>query len=100
MGKNTFKTSVKDNQVTVPLSLFDSQPFQVISPEKFQYEIAVEKKPDNTYAALLLKCTHYQNQLTVTGKFDKAGNVIRGSEELSLEKLDTRIIKNNLLIHL
>ena len=110
IGKNSFKPVIKDNQVEVPLSLFDSQAFQVVSPEKYQYEIAVEKKAAGIYTALLLRCTHYQNQLTPTGngftcpahgsRFDKEGNVLRGPAETALQHLNTQIIKNNLLIHL
>ena len=110
MVGNTFKPAVNNNQVEVPLSMFENQPFQVISPAKYEYEIAVEKKPDNTYKALLLKCTHYQNQLTTTGngftcslhgsKFDKEGNVLKGPAENPLQELKTQIIKDNLLIHL
>ncbi len=107
---NTFKPIVNNNEVEVPLSLFDSQPFQLISPKKFEYEIAVERKSDNTYKALLLRCTHQDNQLGTTGngfncslhgsKFDKEGNVIKGPAEMPLQQLKTRIINNNLLIHL
>lgn len=110
MINNAFKPVVNNNQVAIPLSLFDNQPFQVISPAKFEYEIAIEKKADNSYNALLLKCTHYENQLTATGnayicnahgsKFDKAGNVIKGPAATPLQQLKTRIIKNNLLIQL
>ncbi|MEO7523224.1 MAG: Rieske 2Fe-2S domain-containing protein [Ferruginibacter sp.] len=110
LAKTTFKPVVKNDQVEVPLSLFKSQAFHVISPEKYEFEISVEKKPDNTYMALLLKCTHYNNQLTTTGsgffcslhgsKFDKNGDVQRGPADQPLEQLKTQIVDNNLLIHL
>lgn len=109
-GSNAFKPEVKDNLVEVPLSMFEKQPFQVISPDKYEYEISVEKKAGNSYKALLLKCTHYQNQLTTTGngficslhgsKFDIEGNVTKGPAENSLQELKTQIIKENLIIHL
>lgn len=110
VAKNTFKPQVKDNKVEVPLSLFDSQPFQVVSPARYEYEIAVEKKNDNSYKAILLKCTHYNNQLTTTGngftcslhgsRFDKDGNVLKGPAEIPLQQLKTQIVNNNLLIQL
>jgi Rieske Fe-S protein len=110
VAKNTFRPVIKDNEIEVPLSLFETQPFQVISPAKYNYEIAVEKKQDNTYKALLLKCTHQENQLTPTGngficnlhgsKFDKQGLILKGPAENPLQQLNTRIVNNNLLIHL
>lgn len=110
VAKNTFRPVIKDNEIEVPLSLFETQAFRVISPSKYEYEIAVEKKPDNTYKALLLRCTHLDNQLTTTGngftcslhgsKFDKEGQVLKGPAENPLQQLTTRIVNNNLLIHL
>lgn len=109
-GNNSFRPVVKDNLVEIPLSMFDQQAFHIISPAKYEYEISIEKKPDNTYKALLLKCTHYQNQLTTTGngftcslhgsKFDKQGTVTKGPAEIPLQELKTQITKENLLIHL
>ncbi len=109
-ASSTFKPVVNNNEIEVPLSLFNNQPFQVISPEKFDYEIAVEKKSDNTYKALLLRCTHQDNQLTTTGngfncslhgsKFDKEGNVIKGPADIPLQQLKTRIENNHLFIHI
>ncbi|MEO8772116.1 MAG: Rieske (2Fe-2S) protein [Ferruginibacter sp.] len=109
-GNNTFRPVVNNNQVEVPLSIFDNNAFQVISPAKYEFEISVEKKPDNTYKALLLKCTHYQHQLTTTGngftcslhgsKFDKEGNVLKGPAETPLQELKTQIVKDTLLIQL
>jgi Rieske Fe-S protein len=110
LAGNTFKPVINNNQVEVPLSLFNSQPFMIISPDKFQYEIAIEKKSDNHYNALLLSCTHYQNQLTVTGnsyicslhgsKFDKEGSVLKGPAETGLKQLKTQVKENNLIIQL
>ena len=107
---NTFRPPVNNNQVEVPLSMFETKPFLVVSPAKYQFEIAIEKKQDNTYKALLLKCTHQDNQLTITGngytcnmhgsKFNKAGSILKGPAELPLQQLKTQIINNNLLIHL
>ena len=109
-GKNVFKPVIIDNKIEVPISIFDSNPFQVISPDKFLYEIAIENKGNDSYRALLLRCTHQDNQLTNTGngftcslhgsRFDKEGNVLKGPAETVLQQLKTQIIKTSLLIHL
>ena len=104
------KPVVKNNRVQVPLSLFDEKALQIISPAKYEYEIAVEKTSANTYRALLLKCTHYENQLTSTGngfvcfahgsRFNKEGKVLNGPAALDLISLKTEIIQSNLYISL
>ena len=105
-----FKTDVVDNKLELPLNLFDKDPVQVVSPRKFQYEIAVQKIADNTYKALLLRCTHQANQLTPTGKgyvcslhgssFDKQGNVTKGPAEQKLKELKTEISNSNLIVYI
>lgn len=105
-----FKTTVANNKVEVPLSLFDTNPFQIISPKNFEYEIAVQKNTDNTFKALLMRCTHHENQLVPTGKgfycslhgsqFDKQGNVTKGPAEKPLPQLSTETTQTNLIIHI
>jgi Rieske Fe-S protein len=109
-GKALFKPDIRDNLVEIPLSLFEKQPLQVISPRQFPYEIAVMKENENSYKALLLSCTHYENQLTATGngyrctahgsRFDKEGKVLNGPAEDPLKQLKTTIGNNHLLIQI
>ncbi len=104
-----YSPAVVNNQVEVPFTLFEKQPLVVISPAKYEYEISVEKA-ENTYKALLLKCTHYDNQLTPTGngytcslhgsKFSKDGVVTKGPAERNLRQLKTETLNDHLLIYL
>ncbi|SEW34634.1 QcrA and Rieske domain-containing protein [Chitinophaga arvensicola] len=105
----TYKAAMNGNQVEVPLNLFDTAPLQVVSPKNYAYEIAVRKLPDNTYDALLLRCTHQHNPLTPTGngylcsvhgsQFDKDGNVKKGPASTHLLQLKTEVNQSNLIIH-
>src|SRR5258706_71066 len=89
-GNAIYKTDVVNNQLEVPLSLFDKAPLQFVRPKGWGYDIAVQKEQDN-YNALLMQCTHQNNQLTVSGngfycslhgsQFDKEGNVKKGPAE-------------------
>ncbi len=109
-GNNALSPEVIDNSVQIPLSLFDKLPVHIISPKKYAYEVAVEKQPDGTYKALLLKCTHFANQLqpSATGfscnlhgsRFNKEGSVIKGPAAQPLKQLQTSISQQNLLISL
>lgn len=105
----SYRAVMNGNEVTVPLNLFDAAPLQLVSPKSYAYEIAVRKLPDNTYEALLLRCTHQHNPLTPTGngymctvhgsQFDKDGNVKKGPAATHLLQLKTEIQQSNLIIH-
>jgi len=105
-----FKTTVNNNRVEVPLSLFATSDLQIISPKNYEYEIAVRKNTDNTYEALLMRCTHQANQLIPTGngflcslhgsQFDKTGMVKKGPAEKRLLQLATETNNTNLIIHI
>ena len=105
-----FKTEVTDKKITMPLSMFDQNSLQFVRPKGWYYDIAVQKKEDNSYSALLLMCTHQENQLTpkATGfecslhgsQFDQEGRVMKGPAERSLKKYNTSVNQNTLIIHL
>lgn len=105
-----YKTAIANNKVTVPVSLFAQSDFQVIQPKDLFYNIGLRKEKDGTYTALLLRCTHADNQLISTGNgfkcnlhgstFDKEGQVTQGPAERSLKKYQTEIISDQIIIHL
>lgn len=105
-----YKTSVVNKQVRVPLTMFTTQSTQIIRPAGWYYDIAVEKRPDNTYKALLMQCTHQENQLTKTGngfscslhgsQFDKDGNVRKGPAEDALTQYKTYTVSEHLIIEI
>jgi Rieske Fe-S protein len=105
-----FKTTVTDNKIEVPLSLFDASATQIISPKNYEYEIAVQKNTDSTFQALLLRCTHQNNQLIPTGsgyycslhgsQYDKQGKVKKGPAERPLPLLTVETTPTNLIIHI
>jgi Rieske Fe-S protein len=103
-------SEVIDNKVSVPLYMFDKSPLQIISPKKYPYEVAVQKEQDGTYKALLLKCTHFDNQLVQNNDgytcnfhgshFDKEGKVVKGPASEPLAQLKTSITSTEIFIHL
>lgn len=105
-----YKTTVHNNQITVPVVLFAQSNLQLIRPVKSDYDIALQKGKDGTYAALLLSCTHSENQLSSTGngyicnlhgsRFDKEGHVLKGPAALPLKKYPTSIVSDNIIITL
>ena len=106
-----FKTELVDKKITMPLTMFDQSAIQFVRPKGWYYDIAVQKNTDNTYSALLLQCTHQENQLTPIGnngyncslhgsQFDKNGAVKKGPAQQSLERYNTLIENNNLIIEI
>jgi len=74
------------------------------------YNIGLKKEKDGTYTALLLRCTHADNQLIPAGNgfkctlhgsaFDNEGHVTQGPAERPLKKYPTQIISDQIVIHL
>ena len=107
---SVFKTTISENKITVPVSAFATTSLQIISPKNYEYNIALRKEEDGSYTALLLRCTHADNQLVSTGngfvcnlhgsKFDKEGGVTKGPAALPLKKFHTAVISDNIIITL
>jgi Rieske Fe-S protein len=105
-----YKTEMADNQVTVPVSLFANAGFQVIQPKGMYYNIGLKKENDGSFTALLLRCTHADNQLTAAGNgfkctlhgstFDNDGRVTKGPAERPLKRYPTQVISGQVVIHL
>jgi Rieske Fe-S protein len=107
---HVFKAEIINEEIQVPVASFTQYNMQVVRPKGWFYDIAVQKKEDNTYQAILMQCTHQKNQLTQTGngylcslhgsQFDKNGKVTKGPAENALKQYTTSINQDNLIIHL
>ena len=105
---SVFKTEPIENKIEMPLSLFEKGSLQFVRPKGWLYDIAVQKKSDGTYEALLMQCTHMDNQLMPAqngfscslhgSKFNTEGKVIKGPAEMPLKKYSTSINNTNLVI--
>lgn len=106
-----FKTDIVDKKITIPLTMFATSPIQFVRPKGWYYDIAVQKRDEDHYTALLLQCTHQENQLTPAGnngytcslhgsQFDVNGIVRKGPAEKRLEQYTTKIQNNNLVIEI
>ncbi len=104
-----FNTEIKDDLVTVPADSFAKGPLVLVRPKGWYYSIALRKKEDNTYSALLLKCTHQDNQLTAASNgyscslhgsaFNTQGQVVKGPAEKALKTYPVTIETNSIIIH-
>jgi Rieske Fe-S protein len=103
-----YKTEVKDNTVNLPLSLFASADMQIISVKGLDYDLAVRKLKDNSYTALLMRCTHADNQLQMTGNgytctlhgsnYDASGAVTQGPAETPMLRYPVAVSGSELIV--
>jgi len=104
-----YKTTVTENKIDVPLALFETNNVQMIRPKGWFYDIAVIRHEDKSFSAILMKCTHMDNQLSMASDgfhcslhgshFDKDGQVRRGPAERPLTHYKTTTGENNLTIY-
>lgn len=104
-----YKAEVKDHKAAIPLSMFASSDVLITSIRGLEYDLAIRKEKDNSYSALLLKCTHFDNPLTATGTgytcslhgsmFDREGVVTQGPAEYNLKHYPTTVNATDVIIH-
>jgi Rieske Fe-S protein len=104
-----FNAVPADNKLTVPADAFAKGPLVLVRPKGWYYSIALRKNVDNTYTALLLKCTHQDNQLTASSDgfscslhgsaFNRDGKVTHGPAERPLTAYPVTIENNIITIH-
>lgn len=113
------QTSIVDNKLQIPLTAFiassdNSQEkykrYVIAHHESLNYPIVVYRNTANDYTALLLRCSHLYNELSVNGEllscsahgseFNTRGEVVTGPAEDKLRSFPVTIDAQNLLIHL
>ena len=112
-ASKVMKLPIVENTVRVPVSSFATGSIQIVRPAGWFYDIAVRKSANDgtdIYEALLLECTHQQNQLMVNGNsyrctlhgsvFNLEGQVTKGPAEKSLKKFKTIVDQSELVIEL
>ena len=83
-----YETEPSGNGFSIPRSLFDQEPTQIVRVKGLPYNVAVHRESDGTFTAVLLRCTHADNALTFSGsgyscslhgsRFDLEGEVTKG----------------------
>lgn len=99
-----------ENIAEIPLTLFEENNLNIIRVQGLGYDIALHKNENNNFTALLLQCTHAENELVSTGngftcnlhgsRFDMEGNVTEGPAQYSLKKFPVIKKESTLIINL
>jgi len=109
-GLSVLKAAPSDGKVSVPLAQFEGHNFQLLRVNNYNYDIALQKKDDGTYSAMLLMCTHARHPLTKAGsgyyctlhgsKFGADGKVEKGPASKPMVLLPTAIDGDRLVVTL
>ncbi|WP_118974669.1 QcrA and Rieske domain-containing protein [Taibaiella koreensis] len=110
-GLGVLKASQTDGKVSIPLTQFDGgHSFQLLRVSNYNYDIAVQKKDDGTYSAMLLMCTHARHPLTKAGsgyyctlhgsKFAADGKVEKGPASKPMVHLPAIVAGDQLVVTL
>lgn len=106
--QSVYKAQILEKKIAVPRTLFAEKNIQVVEAPGWEYNILVVKEKDETYKALLMKCTHQGFRLTA-GKsglhcnlhgstFDLEGHVTNGPAAKGLTTFPVIMEKDFLLI--
>ena len=107
-GLSVLKTSSSNGKVQVPLTSFASSNFQLLRVNNYNFDIALQKKEDGSFMAMVLMCTHARHPLTKAGnsyyctlhgsKFSGEGKVQKGPASKPMVQLPTTVEGDHLIV--
>jgi len=106
-----FNTSIQNHLIRIPLSsLSAEEKLKIIRTENLEYDILLVRESDQSFRALLMKCTHNENAVFTDAKglvcslhgstFDLNGEVTNGPALKNLQRYTVSRDGQDLLIHL
>jgi Rieske Fe-S protein len=106
-----FKTRLNDShQAEIPVELFAETNLQIVRVKGMYYDIALHKDDEGNYTAFVMRCTHMDNQLTLSpqgfrcslhgSEYDKKGQVTKGPAENPLTIFPLELNETNILINI
>jgi Rieske Fe-S protein len=104
------ETTMEGNRLSLSQSLFTDAAPHIVRAKGLAYDISVRRQTDGSYTALLLRCTHADNQLNTNANgfacalhgsaYDNEGRVTRGPAQRALQRLRTELTASEVVIHL
>src|ERR1700760_4863791 len=64
---HVMKSDIINDTVTVPVNALTDAGLHFVRPQGWYFDIAVTKTANDSYQALLMQCTHQENQLMPAG---------------------------------
>ena len=95
-----YKAVQQNGKIAIPLGELSQTMIKLVRVKDYAYDVAVNKKSDGNFLALVLRCTHAGQALTKTGssyfcklhgsRFTQEGAVLKGPASSPLEQLQTQ----------
>ena len=105
-----FKAIPENNRLTIPRSVFETQPYAMIRAQKLSYDILLRKSENDQFTAIYMKCTHRDSpvQFTKTGfvcndhgsRFTIEGEVTKSPAKNNLTRLPVEADSQSVFISL
>jgi nitrite reductase/ring-hydroxylating ferredoxin subunit len=110
-SKGVQATPVKDGYISLALSDFKEERIKLVNTTLFKANILVVKNPDNTFHAVLMKCTHRGGTLKLEGSanlrcimhgslFTYHGNVLMGPAKEPLQHFSAEVLGEEVKVKL
>lgn len=107
---NAIKAEVTKSQITVPANAFADQNNFLVKDISLDFDVLVVKKPDGSYSALQMRCTHRGQPLRATptelicdshgSAFDLNGNVTKAPASSPLKKYPATVENGKVVVKL
>lgn len=105
------KKEALDNKITVPATDFvPGESFIIVRAPSLSYDILLHRKQDDSYNALFMQCTHYDNPVYANkkeifcpshgSKFDFNGNVTKEPASRNLKQFRTEKNNQDIIIYI
>jgi len=105
------KQEAIENKLTVSTTDFEeNKSFIIIRTKSLSYDILVHRNADQTYTALYMQCTHYDNPVFANNKeifcpshgsiFDFTGKVLKEPATTNLKQYKTEVSGTSISIYL
>jgi len=105
----TFEADIVEERIRIPRSAFGAGEVLVVRVRSLMDDLALHRHKDNTFTAVLLRCTHADTQLTAGGeefrcsahgsRFDLDGNVLKGPALKALVQFPAESIQGDIIVH-
>lgn len=105
------KKEAHDNKITVAVTDFaPEESFVIVRAQSLSYDILLHRNQDDSYNALYMQCTHYDNPVYANkkeifcpshgSKFDFNGNVTKEPATRNLKQFRTEKNNQDIIIYL
>jgi len=105
------RSASKENEIIInKTKLAAGNKLFIIRNDDLQYDVLLVKRPDNSYYALYMQCTHNDNALQANDKglfctahgstFDLEGQITNGPATRQLKKYEVKENADNLIINI